>query len=300
MQLASIDCVAVFCQILAHIAQDPVLGILPRSPGWKTQFLAKELQTQDWTEEPRHQCAIRVMEVVTNALEKASQSQFSCAGNLEMLAAVNVSSLSLRQQWYSTLHLDNPTVDCAAANNVLQHVIDLAIPAIGHQINECTGSKKVETVQASDLTETEKEVLHYCLGYIIRKLQRRFEKNKTNKACMLYLDVIATWATPSDRVLCDDIQQWTKCQDRGGLTYCTAEYYQFMKTVECHLKSLLNKENISQYSGEKVVPVMVHRLKSFSSVRSAFQKLIGYTLTSEELCHGLLEEVLVCWVHTKC
>ena len=74
-----------------------------------------------------------------------------------MLAAVNVSSLSLRQQWYSTLQLDNPTVDCAVANNVLQHVIDLAIPATGHQINDCTGGGEVEAVQASDLSETEKD-----------------------------------------------------------------------------------------------------------------------------------------------
>ena len=80
-------------------------------------------------------------------------------------------------------------MDATTANNVLQHLIDLMVPSVGKQVRHSNNEGKS---LPSELTKTEKEVLHYALGYTIRKLHRRFKSMKTNKASMLYLDVIAT------------------------------------------------------------------------------------------------------------
>ena len=73
-----------------------------------------------------------------------------------------------------------------------------------------------------------------------------------------------------------------------------------MKVVESHLQPLLNKDTISQYAGENIIPVMLGKLKSIPDVLASFSTLVGYCLHSEILCGGLLDEVLCCWVHAKC
>ena len=296
--MGDLDGTRIVQDILLELSKDSVLGIVSGSPGWKTQELAKLLLKQNWNCEPLNSCASTVFSSITNDMEKAIDKNFSCSGSLEMLASMTVSSKSLQHQWCSSLINKSLTGDWATANNLLQHVIDYMIPTIGQKLREASSGHS--QLMKKELSQTEKEVLHYALGYVIRKLQKKFRRCVNNKAAMLYLDVVKTWATPSDTLVADDVTQWTMCQDRGGLIFCSAEYYHFMKTIEEYLQPLLNSDKISSFAGKNVVPVMLAHLKSIVEVQTSFRSLIGYMLISEVLCEGLLDEVLTCWIHAKC
>ena len=296
-KISTLDSTSVVRDIFVELSEDPVLGILPGTPGWKTQELAKLLLNKEWNCEPLYGCSKSVFSSITKAMEKASDSNFSCAGTLEMLACMTGSSKSLQHQWCSSLVNSGFTEEWNTANSLLQHVVDYMVPAIRKKLRDI--STEPTKLERKELSQTEKEVLHYALGYTIRKLLKKFQRCPNNKAASLYLDVVRTWACPSDTVLSDDVTKWTKSQDRGGLIHCSAEYYHFMKTVEAYLAPLLNKDTVVKFAGEDIVPVMLGKLKSATEIITSFQSLIGYTVMSEVLCQGLLDEVLTCWVHAK-
>ena len=97
-KISTLDSTSVVRDIFVELSEDPVLGILPGTPGWKTQELAKLLLNKEWNCEPLYGCSKSVFSSITKAMEKASDSNFSCAGTLEMLACMTGSSKSLQHQ----------------------------------------------------------------------------------------------------------------------------------------------------------------------------------------------------------
>ena len=146
--------------------------------------------------------------------------------------------------------------------------------------------------------------MFYAAAYIPKKLRSKFERNHANKAAALYLDIVKTWAHTkaeweASQSLAYDVTQWTVVQDRGGLLYCSTDFYQFMKIVEVEVRSLLNVRTITKFAGENIVPVIVGELKQKATVCRAFRLLIVYDLQTEKLSEGLLDEVLSAWVCSK-
>ena len=74
------DPASVVQQILRQIAEDPILGILPGSPGWNAQSLARDLSAQNWNSQPLRQLATNILSAVTGALEKPAQTTFPVLG----------------------------------------------------------------------------------------------------------------------------------------------------------------------------------------------------------------------------
>ena len=96
-----------------------------------------------------------------------------------MLASLTGSSKSLRPVWCSTLQKSGITEDLDTANGVLQDVLDQLIPTIGEKVRDPI---TVETSRKCELSQSDKAVLHYAIGFIIRKLSKKFLKSSSNKA----------------------------------------------------------------------------------------------------------------------
>ena len=109
-----------------------------------------------------------------------------------------------------------------------------------------------------------------------------------------------TWTVePEESTLVPNVQAWTKSLDRGGLLHSSPHFFQFMKVVEILVRELLNTKTIASFAGENVVPTILGKVKAMVHVQEAFKALVGYHLSSEELCEGLLDELLVKWIQCK-
>ena len=185
------------------------------------------------------------------------------------------------------------------------------MPVISQELSNSSTALLVEHGPSPnpELPVHDKQALHYAAGYIPRKLRRKFQRNPGNKSAQLYRSVVETWAkcaeqenpynASTDPRLTEEVTEWTSTQDRGGLLYCSPEFFAFMKMLEIQFQKLFHVDNIVNFAGKNVVPVLVSKLKGSCSILETFRNLVHHDLSDETLCEGLLDEVLSSWVYTR-
>ena len=169
---------------------------------------------------------------------------------------------------------------------------------------QCRGNDSdKENSSEKPLNKYEKAVLHYAVGYIPRKLLAKFARNKSNRASQLFLEVVKTWAIPREYdsdgeeiTLTEDVTEWSKQIDRGGLIHCSPKFFGFMKVVENNLRVLLNTITFPSFAEQNIVPIVAGKLKCNKQVQEHFKNLIDYCINDAELYEALLDEVLSRWV----
>lgn len=302
---------AAILETLQTIASDPVLGLVPNSPGQLKQTFARSLLNQQWKHGPLHYAAENVVHTLFKALLDGGAQKFSCTSTLNMLTTLSTARVQLRPVFLKALHKAGVNdVNENTANTTLQHIIELLLPLLSRHLYQLKSSQDPTSTCADvnisgdtpvDLSKDDKQILHFAIGYTVLKLKRKFQRCSTNnKAAQLYLDVVKSWtADKENSSLTQEVQEWTCSMDRGGLIHCSAEFFQLMKVVEVNLRTHLNTKTIALYAGENIVPIIVGKLKATAPVLDAFRQLVGHQLDSEDLCEGLLDEVLVAWVHCR-
>jgi hypothetical protein len=290
-----------------QVAEDPallMLSILPSSPGWKLNQLARKLLTKEWTEPPLLNCGRMLHSAMQNASEHLNKTRLSVAGELEMLHAVSSMSLTLSADWVQSLKTVEQGFEDNTYNLLFQRVVDQYLPMLMKELKSKNEISSGVAVSKHNLTLREKQVLHYSAAYIPRKLLRRYRRSPANKAAQLFEAVVKSWVPKEtvdveDAKLCDSVTYWTHLQDRGGLLHCNAKFFQFMKILESHLCKIMNCKTLPKFDNCDIVIVVGGQLKDIPELSTAFQTLVGPHVLSEDLCQALFDQVLTCWITTK-
>ena len=300
-RIGELEAVPFTKKILTQISTDPLLGLLPNSPGWQVQQLSLALLKESWTEPALVDCADLLLKVVSDAANTVPNVKYAMSGELKMLQAITNSSLQLSSQWVQLVQTRELSFSDSVCNNLFQFAIDKLIPAISQELIE---AKTLTEKPYVCLSLEEKQVLHYAAGYIPRKLLRRYQRSPKNKAAQIYADVVRTWCSKDvmdedGSQLSDPVTYWTRLQDRGGLIHCSAKFFQFMKVLESSVQEILNWKTLPNYAGQDITLAVGGKVKAKADVKLAFQSLIEHALTSDQLCEVLLDQVIVCWVGSK-
>lgn len=102
----------------------PNMGLVIESPGWKTQELAKNLLTVDWSSQVLVDCASKLVGFVSGCLLTGQSKRFPNAGTLDMLSELTSGCLdaTLQEMWFSMLVVLLGPQDRRITNNLMQHV----------------------------------------------------------------------------------------------------------------------------------------------------------------------------------
>ena len=263
-------------QVLQDIIDDPVLSLVQNSPGWKERDLAKQLLQEDWDISPWDSCGSRVVDTVCKAIVQGLEQKFSCSGKLKMLSSITKSSIELKATFCDAIRQTDLVLDEKTANHLLQHMIDLLVPLISSELSrmkKLSGHDDEETTVQTDMTAAEKQVLHYVIGYTVKKLRAKFHRcSVNNKAAQIYLDIMKTWTVdPEESTLSSSVQGRTKALDRGGLLHCSAQFYHFMKAVELNVRLHLNAHMLLHSMLVKMwFPLLWKRLKATKGCKKHF------------------------------
>ena len=122
----------------------------------------------------------------------------------------------------------------------------------------------------------------------------------------MFKAVVKTWVVNEDDLSCDDmlklsdpVTYWTRIQDRGALLHVSAEFFQFMKILEEKVREVLNPQTLPNFANCDVVLDVGVRVQSNPDILTSFRSLVEKQLTSEELCHVLLDQVMTSWIASK-
>ena len=288
--------------VMEQMEQDKLLALRPNSVGGRTLALVKQLKELDWGIVILKEEAVDVVEFVLRCLSKASGTHFSSAGKQAMFLSFIQGRVDVNfvDRWINAVNSVCPQHDLRCVKNVLQHFVERLLPILSQQ-------KRMENpvghadAQLSKMSNEEKQVLYYAVGYIPRKIARRLTRSKTTAASVL-AHVVRSWIRSSKSQPEGDIAEsceWTLMQDRGGLVQVSQEFFRFMISVEEATAPILNHTTIDSFRDENIIPVVASQLKAMPNVQVAWQGVVADRLQSEELCEALLEEVLKSWVSTK-
>lgn len=227
-----------------------------------------------------------------------------------MVEEIERSRRQFATKWHAEMaHATN--TDQATCYSLLNMIVQGLMPVVTNELiaKPKAAMNRSEQSCTTNLTTEEKQVLHYAAAYIPRKLKRKFLRYPTNKAALLYSNIIANWTYRPDEneslcsqrldgKLAQEVTSWTAAKDRGGLLYCSPCFYNLMKVIEINLQNLVSVDNIDTFSEVNIVPFLVDNLKNTQVVLDAFHRLIQLDVTHES-CDGLLDEVLTSWVFIR-
>ena len=244
------------------------MGLVKGSPGWKTQQLAQLLLECNWEAVDPTTCSNMLLGRLVSFFRQALTLNFTSANILVMLSQVNKFRIQddLADQWHNLICcLTDSNQDSKITNNLLQHVIEDMLEAIPRHVS---GMKppQAKMIAAQPLTKAEEQALHYAIGYIPRRLLKRFRGVKNNAAAAIYLDVIQSWVQiePDQIGLESDITE--------------SEFFIFMKSVELGVRTILNIHNLPELRGLEIVHHLIGILKDNEQVVSAWADLVGSSL----------------------
>lgn len=298
--------------ILKKKSTSRALALVPGSKGWKTQQLAKELLTKNWDDPALEESSRAVVHTVAKNVYAMQTRGYTNAPKTDAVASLLADSCDpdLVSTWTCGIKAHVPAYSELICNNLLQHVYNDLIQQISCLFKPpiaASVTSDSDTLDQSALSSDEKAVLHYTIGYIARKLLRKFSRNKGNKASQFFLEVVRKWAEPNDVsptgeedcVLASEVTAWTAAQDRGGLTHCSPRFYHFMKAVELKVRPILNSKTLSSFAGQNIIPIVAGQVKACEDIKEKFRNLVHHNILDENLCEALLDELIVSWVATK-
>ena len=159
----------------------------------------------------------------------------------------------------------------------------------------------VSTSSPRKLTYIEENAVRYTAGYIIRKLEGKYSRIKTEEAaeCCTALQEMGGKVkskVPSEHQSCD----WTKLTDRGGLYHVEDLVYELFVTIEL----IVDKELSTIFStkGEGLEKVKKDKLSwvcNDEDVQFLWCMISPATIEEERVRQQLLQDIVHLWITTR-
>ena len=152
------------------------------------------------------------------------------------------------------------------------------------------------------LTYVEENAVRYTAGYIIRKLQNKFSRQKTQEEieCSRALKEMAGKLTAHPVTSKHQSREWTVLVDRGGLYHVNDMVYYLFVALELITDRELTDIFQSRGRGiEKVTKDKLSWLCNNEEVQFIWSMISPSTIEEESVRQDLLREVAFMWVTTR-
>ena len=310
--LDGLDPVSIFSSILLQASEDKAMGLIPHSKGWLTQQMARDMAAHQWAESPLQEITKIIVEKVAECMYKVhSNTSFSHKKELDALGTLMAYTVDaeLLVKWISVVKPLAPGFAEVIYDNLLQHIFDELTLLIGQKFKQALKAPSLPVPGDSgsniEVTADEKCVLHYAIGFVARKLMKKYLRTKSNKASQLFLQIVQKWTEPVDSshegeaMLSEEVTAWTAAQDRGSLIHCSPKFFHFMKLVELKTREKVNSKTISSFAGKNIIPIVAGYVKGCPQVQDNFKTLVGFDILNEFLSEALLDDLVMTWTAMK-
>ena len=182
------------------------------------------------------------------------------------------------------------------------HIMDALKPTSTADADVCTSQAK----EGRNLTFVEANAVRYTAGFIIRKLQTRYTKQKGEEAqqCAKALKEMAgklsQLQSPSEPVSQDRSREWTVLADRGGLYHVNDNVYSLFVALELTVNEELTTVLQKKGKGiEKVKKENLSWLCDEKEIKDLWATACPSTIEDESTRRSLLKEIAFMWVTTR-
>ncbi len=157
------------------------------------------------------------------------------------------------------------------------------------------------------LLEIEKNAVRYTAGYVVRKLEEKYakQKSKESREHVLALKAMAgklsSESTRSLNLEQPSNEDWLMCVNRGGLYFVEDIVYDLFVCIEMLVDSKLTE--ILQESGTNIHQVKKENLAwvcKDEDVQSVWDEISSNLLKQEkEICQDVLKDITHMWITTR-
>ena len=134
---------------------------------------------------------------------------------------------------------------------VLQHILDIVLEKLLKMRNEVDLPFLEHTINISQMSAQEEEVLNYVSGYIPFAMRKHYKKMVNNVSAQKFVDLLSTWSTDGpykgQLTFLEYTRKWLEAQNRGCLFQPNAQLYLFFRACENETRKHLNTAIIGSY-----------------------------------------------------
>ena len=165
-------------------------------------------------------------------------------------------------------------------------------------VTECSPG----STPACHLSYVEENAVRYTAGYLVRKPERKYFRQKTHEGnqCSIVLKEMAGKLYTSDSRSEQQSTKWTNIVDHGGLYHIDDIVYELFVALEY----LVDKEltSIFQARGKGIEKIKKGRLSLICNdddVQFLWCMISPVTIECEEIRQNLLQEIAHLWITTR-
>ena len=134
LDFSQVNAATIVGEILQQIICDPVLKIVPNSPGWKMQQLATVLLDKNWTEPPLQKCAQGSLKLIMDSLCHLKSGRSVASGEYAVMQSLFAGRREISCSWVQGLSLLGLDHSPDTYSILGQNVLDRMLPIIRHVV----------------------------------------------------------------------------------------------------------------------------------------------------------------------
>lgn len=182
-----------------------------------------------------------------------------------------------------------------------QHVLEEVFGQLLHAMMNKDCPPQVAILPNTTMDENEEQALRYCAGYVPLKLTKRYKRMQTNNTAVIFTKLLRSWANipnEEDDNFIDFTSRWLQKQNRGGLFHINSNVYNFFKSMELVVRSIVQRNNIDIFMQSDMQVILFGKIQQSDAIWKCWGIISSDLPKQAEL--KLFEEVVKCFLKMRC